>query len=198
MIAYLKGNLLHAADNSCILLTESGVGYAVNLPAHVFNNLPAMGEQCAFYITMIVREDAQELFGFATLEEKITFETLVSISKIGARSALAILSLYRPEELHQIVLAQDAASLTRVPGIGQKTAQHVLLELRYKLRNRTINVSTQPQPGIYADVLAAMCNLGYDEADCSQSIKDIIKKEPDLDVAQAIRLTLKILAQRHK
>ena len=96
--------------------------------------LPGKGEHIALYTSLAVREDALELFGFATFEERQTFEVLVSISKVGARTALSILSIYRPDDLRRIVFEEDVMALTRVSGIGKKTAQHVFLELKYKLK----------------------------------------------------------------
>lgn len=146
---------------------------------------------------MVVREDALELFGFATFEERQTFELLRAINKIGARTALAILSTYRPAQLEKIIMEENIAALTKIPGIGQKTAQHVFLELRYKLGsiNKAAAPITVPAGGAYGDVLAALANLGYKEDECAKIVRNIIKAEPDLDVGSAIRLALKELAR---
>ncbi len=106
---------------------------------------PDAGESVALYTSLVVREDAQQLFGFATFEERQVFEVLLTISKVGARTALAILSLYRPDDLRRIVLEEDVDALTRVSGIGKKTAQHVFLELKYKLK-----VEDVPQAAVLA------------------------------------------------
>ncbi|MDO5484639.1 MAG: Holliday junction branch migration protein RuvA, partial [Desulfovibrionaceae bacterium] len=134
MIAYLEGRLAEIWGNRCLVITEGGVGYEVALPAHTLASLPARGRTVAFYTSLVVREDAQELYGFATFEERQTFEVLVSISKVGARTAIAILSIFRPDDLRRLVLEDDVLALTRVSGIGKKTAQHVFLELKYKLK----------------------------------------------------------------
>lgn len=149
MIAYLEGLLAETWGTSCIVVTRGGVGYELDLPAHTMASLPGRGESVALYTSLVVREDAQQLFGFATFEERQVFEVLLTISKVGARTALAILSLYRPDDLRRIVLEEDVDALTRVSGIGKKTAQHVFLELKYKLK-----VEDVPQAAVLAPTAA--------------------------------------------
>ena len=132
MIAFLEGRLDEVFNNVCLVLTQGGVGYAVSVPAHTRANLPKRGEQLRLYTSLVVREDAMELFGFATFEERQAFELLVTISKVGAKTALAVLSIFRPQDLQRIVADDDPMVLTQVPGIGKKTAQHVFLELKDK------------------------------------------------------------------
>lgn len=196
MIAHLSGVLGEAWDNGCIVLTPGGVGYRLALPRNT--ELPAPGEAVSFYTSMAVREDAIELFGFATFEERQTFEILRSINKIGGRTALAVLSVFSPSELREIVDAENVAQLTRVPGIGAKTAQHALLELKYKLgalRKSSSPAAGQPASQLGRDLLAALANLGYSEEECRPVIKDVVENEPDLDVASAIRICLKQLSK---
>ena len=147
MIAYLEGRLAETWGNACLIVTEGGVGYEVALPAHTLAALPDRGEQLALYTSLAVREDALELFGFASFEERQTFEVLVSISKVGARTALAILSIFRPDDLRRLVLEDDVLALTRVSGIGKKTAQHVFLELKYKLKVEDVPGRRAGRPG---------------------------------------------------
>ena len=146
------------------------------------------------------REDAQQLFGFATFEERQVFEVLLTISKVGARTALAILSLYRPDDLRRIVLEEDVDALTRVSGIGKKTAQHVFLELKYKLKVEDVPqaavLAPNGRPGsVFRDVLDGLSNLGYSEDECAPVVKNILLQEPDLDVTGALRAALKALAR---
>lgn len=199
MIAYIAGVLEDAWDKSCLVVTASGIGYEIALTAPAFAELPPPGEQIAFYVSQIVREDSQELFGFASFDERQTFNVLTSVSKIGARSALAILSVFRPDELRQLVLEDNAHALTRVPGIGQKTAQHLLLELKYKLKGRGASKkSVLPgpfKPSAFNDALAALLNLGYREEECAAYIRAALDAEPDLDVGSLIRSVLKALAK---
>lgn len=199
MIAYVQGKIAQSWNNSCLVLTQGGVGYRISLPAHTLAALPEEGEQAAFYTCLAVREDALELFGFATFEERQTFEILRAINKIGARTALAILSVYRPEDLREIILDENIAALTKVPGIGQKTAQHVYLELKYRLGSlsRSGAPANSVQPGgVYADAAAALANLGYAEDEYAPIARKILKEEPDLDAGGAIRMVLKEMAKR--
>lgn len=201
MIAYLEGRLAETWGNTCLLITENGVGYAVALPAHTLSVLSGRGEHLALYTSLAVREDALELFGFATFEERQTFEVLISISKVGARTALSILSIYRPEDLRRIVFEEDVMALTRVSGIGKKTAQHVFLELKYKLKvddvpQAAVLASTGERPGsVFRDVLDGLANLGYAEDECAPMVKKLLHEEPDLDVTGALRAALKALAR---
>ena len=165
MIAYLEGLLAETWGTSCIVVTRGGVGYELDLPAHTMASLklqirPHFVLNCLKSVYAMVqtgsREDAQQLFGFATFEERQVFEVLLTISKVGARTALAILSLYRPDDLRRIVLEEDVDALTRVSGIGKKTAQHVFLELKYKLK-----VEDVPQAALAAGVWMAAGRRNY-------------------------------------
>ena len=186
MIAYLEGRLAETWDDACLLVTESGVGYEVGLPTHTCAALPERGQHAAFYICHVIREDAQELYGFATFEERQTFRTLLSISKVGARTALSILSLYRPDELRRVAADEDITALTRVPGIGKKTAQHILLELKYKL--------TRPS-AVFRDAVDGLLNLGYPEEECAALVHELLQESPDLDVSEVLRAALKTLGK---
>lgn len=198
MIAYIEGRLAESWRNQCLIVTDSGIGYELSLPAHTWRNLPPPGQRAAFFTTLAVREDAQELFGFESFVERQTFNILTGISKVGARTALAILSLFRPEDLRRIVMEDNVAALVKVPGIGQKTAQHIFLELKYKLA-ASGGVSEMPavprQGGVYADTLAGLLNLGYPEEECARHVREVLEAEPDLDVGSAIRLCLKALSK---
>lgn len=200
MIAHISGALAEIFGSSCIVITSSGVGYRVILPKHTLDSLPPRGDHVAFYTSMLVREDAQELYGFETFAERQAFDILRSISKIGPKAALSILSVYRPGDLQTIVREESIVALTKVPGIGAKTAQHLLLELRYKMQN--VSTSVRPVAAshfpIQADVLAALTNLGYTDAECGAIVAQIFRDEPDLDVSGAVRLALKELAKGKK
>ena len=201
MIAYVEGRLAQVWGNTALVVTQGGVGYAVGLPAHTLASLPGRGEAVAFYTSLAVREDALELFGFASFEERQTFEVLVSISKVGARTALGILSIFRPDDLRRLVLEDDVLALTRVSGIGKKTAEHISLELKYKLKvddapQAAALVGSGVRPGsVFRDVLDGLGNLGYSEDACAPMVKKILLEEPDLDVTGALRAALKTLAK---
>lgn len=197
MIAYLQGEIKQIWSNSCLVLTSGGVGYRVVLPAHTMRNLPPVGAQAAFYTYMNVREDAIELFGFDTFAERQTFEALKSVNKVGPRMAMSILSTFRPNELQEIVLQDNVAALKKVSGIGQKTAQHILLELRYKLGSAggVDRLASGDGAGIFTDLVAALLNLGYSEQESGEVARAIAKAEPGIDLASAIRLALKQLTR---
>ena len=200
MIAYIEGRLAEVWGNACLVVTEGGVGYEVALPAHTLAALPGKGGSVALYTSLAVREDALELFGFASFDERQTVEVLVSISKVGARTALAILSIFRPDDLRRLVLEDDVLALTRVSGIGKKTAQHVFLELKYKLKvedtPQAAALLVGGQPGsVFRDVLDGLANLGYAEEECAPLVKKLLHEEPDLDVTGALRAALKALAR---
>ncbi len=208
MIAYLEGRVLTRRERSFILVTEGGVGYELAAAAPFLVSLPAAGEFLAVYVQTIVREDAMELYGFESLETRNLFALLISISKLGPKTALAILSTFDTAELTRIVAEEDVTTLTRVPGIGKKSAQHIALELRYKLKDvAPAAVASQPggrdaaPPAASAalDALAGLTNLGYDEREARAAVDAVLAEEPDLagdkDVAGILRAALKHLAK---
>lgn len=200
MIAYLEGRLAETWDDACLLVTESGIGYEVGLPGHVCTSLPDRGQPVAFYISHVIREDAQELYGFASFEERQTFRVLLSISKVGARTALAILSLYRPAELRRLVAEENITALTRVPGIGKKTAQHIFLELKYKLKVEDMPAAPGggapvPSTTVFRDAVAGLVNLGYPEEECSRLVRELLEEMPDPEVGEVLRAALKTLGK---
>lgn len=197
MLAYLEGRVLERTENSCVLVTAGGIGYEIFLPEHALAALPAQGGSAAFYTSFIVREDAQELFGFPSWDERQTFNLLTGINRVGARTALSILSRYRPDDLRRIVADDDAAALTQVSGIGKKTAQQIFLELKYKLKgNAPVSfTAVAGRPSVYKDALTGLANLGYDEDTAGQVLRKVLENEPDLEVGEALRAALKALAR---
>ena len=201
MLAYIEGRLLERAENSCVLVTAGGVGYEIFLPEHALASLPAQGGMASFFTSFIVREDAQELFGFPSWDERQTFVLLRGINRVGARTALAILSQYRPDDLRRIVAEDDANALTRVPGIGKKTAQQIFLELKYKLKpgDGPISLSapsaSAPANTVYRDALTGLANLGYDEDMAGPLLKEALAADPDLSVGEALRAVLKAVGK---
>lgn len=198
MIAYIEGRLLEHLPGGCVVVTESGVGYEIALPTHSLSRLPEKGAQLAFYTHFVVREDAQELYGFDSWDERLTFQVLLSISKVGAKTALSVLSLYRPDDLRRLVFEDDYMALTHVSGIGKKTAQHVFLELKYKLKADGGSVDSilgGPVPSVFKDALDGLANLGYAEEEAGPVLKKLLADEPDLDVSGALRGALRSLAR---
>jgi Holliday junction DNA helicase RuvA len=165
----------------------NGVGYELDVPMSTFYSLPATGEAVTLHTHLVVREDAQALYGFYTLEERAAFRQLIRIAGVGARTALAVLSGMSVAELAQAVAAQEAARLTRVPGIGKKTAERLLLELKGKLAEAKPAGASGG-----ADVLNALLALGYNEKEALQATRGLA---PGLSVAEGIRAALKSLAR---
>lgn len=201
MLAYMEGRVLERTENSCVLVTSGGMGYEIFLPEHALAQLPAQGGTASFYTSFIVREDAQELFGFPSWDERQTFNLLTGINRVGARTALAILSRFRPDDLRRIVAEDDAAALTQVSGIGKKTAQQIFLELKYKLKGEasvSLAAAVSGRPSVYRDALTGLANLGYDEETAGQVLKKVLENDPELDVGEALRAALKALARGKK
>lgn len=199
MIAYLEGRVGQVFEHGCLVITAGGVGYEVGLPTHTLAALPAVGETVCLYTITVVREDALELYGFASWDERQTFLVLTSISKVGAKTATAILSVFRPDDLRRLVLDDDYALLTQVPGIGRKTAQHIFLELKYKLDAGLADMAALTgthASGVFRDALTGLTNLGYDETEAGQALKEVLAAEPDLDVSAALRAALKALGKK--
>ncbi len=198
MIAYVEGRLVEVTENACIVVTSGGVGYEVFLGAHAMSRLPSLGESLFFYTCTMVREDALELFGFETWDERETFLVLTSISRVGARTAISILSVFRPDDLRRLVAEDDMLSLTRVSGIGKKTGQQIFLELKYKLKGEGTLPATSgsgKSGGVLADAVLGLVNLGYAEEEALHTVKQVLAKETDLDVGGALRAALKALAK---
>jgi Holliday junction DNA helicase RuvA len=187
VIGRLSGRLA-AKNPPQVLLDVGGVGYELDVPMSTFYGLPATGEPVTLYTHLVVREDAHTLYGFATLEERSAFRQLIRISGVGARTALAVLSGLSVSDLAHSVAMQDAGRLTRIPGIGKKTAERLLLELRNKLAEAS--VSPAPEPA--SDVLHALMALGYSEKEAQAAVRGLA---PGVPVAEGIRAALKSLAR---
>ena len=192
MIGKLVGTLVHKHPPQ-ILVDCHGVGYEVDVPMSTFYNLPALGEAVALLTHFVVREDAQLLYGFATPPEREAFRQLIKISGVGPRMALSVLSGLSLTELAQAVGSQDAARLTKVPGVGKKTAERLLLELKGKLAP-DLNL---PSHGAavtdnQADIQQALLALGYNEREAAAALKAL---PAEVGVAEGIKLALKALAK---
>jgi Holliday junction DNA helicase RuvA len=192
MIGRLSGTLVEKNPPQ-ILLDVQGIAYEVDVPMSTFYNLPILGEQVTLFTHLVVREDAHLLFGFGSETERRAFRQLIRISGIGARTALSVLSGLSVAELAQAVTMQDSGLLTRIPGIGKKTAERLLLELKDKLGTDTaIAIGVHRPPPVTADVLHALIALGYSDKEAVQAVKQL----PDgVALADGIRQALKVLAK---
>ena len=191
MIARLNGTLIEKHPPQ-IVVDCNGVGYEVEVPMSTFYNLPEIGHKVNLLTYFVVREDAQLLYGFATAQEKSTFKQLLKVNGIGAKSALSILSGVSIDELIQAVSMQEVAMLTRIPGIGKKTAERLLLELKDKLGAGDLTLATNQVKSASYDVLNALVALGYNEREAQSAVKLLDK---DISVTDGIKLALKSLSK---
>jgi Holliday junction DNA helicase RuvA len=191
MIGRLVGTLA-AKSPPQVLVDVHGVGYEVDVPMSTFYLLPALGAPVTLLTHFVVREDAQLLFGFLTEAERGTFRELVKISGVGARTALSILSGLSTAELAQAVTAQDAGRLVKVPGIGKKTAERLLLELKGKLGPDLGLPALGALNDAQGDIVQALLALGYNERDAKAALKAL---PPDIGVSDGIKLALKALSR---
>jgi len=160
MIAHLRGKLISKHPNQAVV-EAGGVGYEVNISIPTFSAMPALGAEVALHVHTHVREDALSLFGFLRSEEKQLFEKLISVSGIGPRLAITILSGMPADAMVAAIRGNDVAALTRIPGIGKKTAERMVLELRDKLEAFGVAAVAAAASPVEEDVISALVNLGY-------------------------------------
>ena len=193
MIGRLSGLLLEKNPPQ-VLLDVGGIGYEVDVPMSTFYNLPKIGEKVALFTQLIVRDDAHLLYGFATESERATFKQLLKVSGVGPKVGLAVLSGMSVNDLAEAVATQESGRLIKVPGIGKKTAERLMLELKDKLKvDVHIGVGGGAvKPTSAADVLNALISLGYNEKEALYAIKQLPK---DVTVSEGIRHALKSLSK---
>ena len=192
MIGRLSGTLVEKNPPQ-ILLDVAGVAYEVDVPMSTFYNLPNLGDKVVLFTHLVVREDAHLLFGFGSENERRAFRQLIKISGVGARTALSVLSGLSVAELAQAVSMQESGRLTRIPGIGKKTAERLLLELKDKLGvELTTAVGVHRAPPVASDVLHALIALGYSDKEATNAVKQLPE---GISVGDGIRQSLKLLAK---
>ena len=190
MIARLNGTLIEKSPPQ-VIVDCNGVGYEVEVPMSTFYNLPEIGNKIQLLIHFVVREDAQLLYGFGSEQEKSTFKQLLKVNGIGAKSALSILSGVSIDDLVEAVNRQEVGMLTRIPGIGKKTAERLLLELKDKFAvTGSVTTTSLPKSASY-DVLNALIALGYNEREAGTAVK-LLPKE--VTVSDGIKQALKSLS----
>jgi len=189
MIGRIAGTLMEKRPPQVVVMAH-GVGYELDVPMSTFYNLPRTGEPVELLTHLVIREDAHLLFGFLTANERSTFRQLLKVNGVGPKVALSVLSGMSVDDLATAVAAQDAVRLTKVPGVGRKTAERLVLELRDKLPGIA---GMQPATAkASSDVLNALLSLGYNDREASAAIKQL---PPDLPLTDAIRQALKQLAK---
>ena len=191
MIGKLTGTL--ADKNPPQLLVDChGVGYEVHVPMSSFYNLPGVGEKVTLLTHFVVREDAQILYGFASSGEREAFRQLIKISGVGPRTALAVLSGLSVADIAHAVTTQDAGRLVKVPGIGKKTAERLLLELKGKIGADLGSANASATSDAQADILQALVALGYSDKEAAASLKSLPR---DIGVSEGIKQALKALTK---
>jgi Holliday junction DNA helicase RuvA len=202
LIAHISGKLIQKQPNS-IIVDVGGVGYELNVPLSTFYELGEVGASVSLRVHTHVREDAMQLFGFRTEAEKKLFLLLNSVSGIGPKLAITVLSGLSAEELIQAIRAGNLAKLTSIPGVGKKTAERMLVELKDKvaailppgLEDSTTAVIAQTGDAMREDVISALVNLGYVRAQAEKAVGSVLKETPDANFTTALRQSLRMLAK---
>ena len=194
MIAWLKGVLLEKSP-SRVIVDVAGVGYNVQVPLSTFYGLGDSGSSVTLRIHTHVREEVIALYGFASALEQELFERLIAISGVGPKLALAVLSGIEPAELVRAVRSHDVARLTRIPGIGKKTAERIALELKDRL-SAAMQTAGQTEPAasgdhLRDDIVSALLNLGYQRAAAERAVEKVMKTTPAPDFERALKDTLR-------
>lgn len=196
MIGRITGTLIEK-NPPAVVVDVHGLGYEIDVPMSTFYNLPATGEKVSLFTHLAIREDGHFLYGFGTMDERAAFRQLLKVSGIGARTALSVLSGMSVTELAQAISRQEAGGIIKVPGIGKKTAERLLLELRDKLPKTMAAGSIKVGAGetamdATADILNALLALGYNEREALGAMKNI---PAETSVSDGIRQALKLLSK---
>jgi Holliday junction DNA helicase RuvA len=204
MIGYLSGKLLEKEANS-VIVDVHGVGYEVAIPLSTFYELGEIGSDVALRIYTYVREDTLSLFGFKTLREKELFLKLVSVSGIGAKSGIGILSGMSADEIINAIRSNNLVRLNSIPGIGKKTAERIVIELRDKINTISADVPETSQSvetttissgnDVYDDAVSALTNLGYQRQSAEKALNQAMQEGTEMSVQKLLRRSLQLLAK---
>ncbi len=197
MYAYIQGTLT-AAHPSFVIIDAGGVGYHILIPPRVFTHLPEQGKKVLIYTSFIVRDISQTLYGFLTQEDKNLFETLVAISGIGPKTALSIIGHMEQHDFQEALSSGRIEALCKIPGIGKKTGERLLLEMRDKVPKLSPafphSQTKNPRLQKIEDAMQALIHLGYSQANAEKAVKKGLQSQPeDLDVARLITESLRCL-----
>ena len=202
MYAYIKGILAEITEDA-IIVENQGIGYEIAVPGQVFDYLPSVGEEVKIYTYHYVREDAILLYGFLTKEDVRIFKMLIGVSGIGPKGALAILSVLSTDDLRFAILGDDAKALAKAPGVGAKTAQRVIIELKdklsledafeQKLANQAQKAELNPAVGVKNEAILALTSLGYSQSEALKVLQGI-EISPDDQVEDVLKMALKQMA----
>ncbi len=200
MIGFLRGKLMHKAPPQ-LLLDVNGVGYEIEAPMTTFYDLPALGQDVKLHTHLVVREDAHILFGFASETERLLFRTLIKVNGVGPKLALTILSGQSVADFYRCVEDNDVKGLVRLPGVGQKTAERLIIEMRGRLPeldSSTVSISSVSNPVQLAnspkqEAVSALCALGYKPQDAAKMVQGIAVEDKSCEdiIRMALRGTIK-------
>ena len=197
MIAFMKGRLADV-QAGCVVLDVGGIGYRVQVPLSLLNRLPGKGGEVLLHTHLVVREDGFSLYGFEGQGELEFFQKLLNVSGVGPKGALAILTIFPPGELRHAIVREDIVALTRVPGVGKKTAGRIILELKDKLSE----LSVEPDPvekgrGGHLEAVEALEALGYSGAEARRAVKQALDQGDEIPgVADLVRIALRLLVRK--
>lgn len=202
MIAYLSGKLLEKHANS-VIVDVGGVGYEVTIPLSTFYEIGEPGSHIELRIYTHVREDAIQLFGFKTTRERDLYLKLISVQGIGAKSGVTMLSGMSADEIVAAIRSNDLGRLTAIPGVGRKTAERLVIELRDKVGDlaaaagaaASISADELPADVVFEDALSALVNLGYQRAAAERALKKVVQEGTDMSVQKLLRRGLQVLAK---
>ena len=198
MYAYIKGILAEITEDA-IIVENQGIGYEIAVPGQVFDYLPSVGEEVKIYTYHYVREDAILLYGFLTKEDVRIFKMLIGVSGIGPKGALAILSVLSTDDLRFAILGDDAKAIAKAPGVGAKTAQRVIIELKDKLsledafEQKLANQAQKAAVGVKNEAILALTSLGYSQSEALKVLQGI-EISPDDQVEDVLKMALKQMA----
>lgn len=202
MYAYIKGILAEITEDA-IIVENQGIGYEIAVPGQVFDYLPSVGEEVKIYTYHYVREDAILLYGFLTKEDARIFKMLIGVSGIGPKGALSILSVLSTDDLRFAILGDDAKAIAKAPGVGAKTAQRVIIELKdklsledafeQKLANQAQKAELNPAVGVKNEAILALTSLGYSQSEALKVLQGI-EISPDDQVEDVLKMALKQMA----
>lgn len=197
MISYVRGRLSEIEENTIVVET-GGIGYGIQVPTSLISALPSMGNEVKIYTYLYVREDAVSLYGFLSKDDLKVFTLLIGVSGIGPKGALAILSVMTPDDLRFAILADDAKSISKAPGVGAKTAQRIIIELKDKLsleeafeikRGKVSDGKAQADGTVRDEAVQALVALGYSQADALRAVS-MVNIDTDMTVEQVIKQAL--------
>lgn len=194
MLDYIKGTLAESAPDRCTVEVQ-GFGYLVHIPVSTYSELPQIGEKIHLYLYEQIREDTHKLFGFFKKEEREIFTSIINVSGIGPKIALALIGHIGIADLSFAIQGGDSTSLSKVPGIGKKTAERLIVEMRGKLKNLSLSADTTSSapPVLIQDAVSALVNLGYNAMQAQKAVRKVLPEGEEMPLARLITTALQEL-----